>query len=69
MPLSMAKLGQRSKIVRITGRDEVRQHLSELGFNIGGEVTVISDMGGNMILSVKDTRIALDKSMANRIMI
>lgn len=69
MPLTMAQVGERSFIQKITGRDEVRQHLAELGFVVGGEVTVVSEIGGSMILSVKDSRVALDKTMANRIMI
>ncbi|MEG0310800.1 MAG: FeoA family protein [Eubacterium sp.] len=56
-------------IHKITGKDEVRQHLTELGFVVGSSVTIISEIGGNMILSVKESRIALDKTMANRIMI
>lgn len=69
MPLTMAKAGETYTILKITGRDDVRQHLAELGFVVQTEVTVISEMAGNLILQVKDSRIALDKSMANRIMI
>ena len=69
MPLGMASVGDTNTIARITGRDEVRQHLAELGFVVGEEVTVVSEMGGNMILSIKDSRIALDKGMAMRIMV
>ena len=69
MPLTMARPGETVTIRKITGRDEVRQHLAELGFVVGEEVTVVSEMGGNMILSIKDSRIALDKTMAMRIMV
>lgn len=69
MPLTMARAGEKSYIQKITGKDEVRQHLAELGFVVGGEVTVVSELAGNMITSIKDSRIALDKTMANRIMI
>ncbi len=69
MPLTMAKTGETVTIRKITGRDEVRQHLAELGFVVDGSVTVVSEMAGNLILQVKDSRIALDKTMANRIMI
>ena len=69
MPLSMAHVGDANIIKRITGRDEVRQHLSEMGFVEGAEVTVISELGGNLILSVKESRVALDKTMASRIMV
>lgn len=68
MPLTMAKQGETVTIRKITGKDEVRQHLAELGFVVDGEVTVVSELGGNLILQVKDSRIALDRSMANRIM-
>ena len=69
MPLSMAAAGEQLTIRKITGRDEVRQHLAELGFVVGAQVKVVSEMGGNLILSVKDSRIALDKAMAMRIMV
>lgn len=69
MPLTMAKQGETNYIQKITGRDEVRQHLAELGFVVGGRVTVVNVIGGNMILQVKESRIALNRGMANRIMI
>ncbi|MDF3004704.1 MAG: FeoA family protein [Candidatus Fimivivens sp.] len=69
MPLTMAKPGEVNYICKITGKDEVRQHLAELGFVVGERVTVVSEIGGNMILSIKDSRIALDKGMVNRIII
>ncbi|HHU89481.1 MAG TPA: ferrous iron transport protein A [Clostridiaceae bacterium] len=69
MPLSMAGAGETNYIRKIIGKDQVRRHLENLGFVIGEPVTVISQMNGNMILSIKNSRIALDKSMANRIMI
>lgn len=69
MPLSMAKPGETFSIVKITGKDEIRQHLAELGFVVNGAVTVVSELGGSLILQVKDSRIALDKDMANRILI
>ena len=56
-------------IRKITGTDKVRQHLAELGFVVDSEVRVISEFEGNLILQVKESRIALDKSMANRIMV
>ena len=68
MPLTMAKQGETVTIRKITGKDEVRQHLAELGFVVDGEVTVVSELGGNLILQVKYSRIALDRAMANRIM-
>ena len=69
MPLTFAKAGQTSRIVKITGKDEVRQHLANLGFVSGEQVTVIAEMAGSLILKIKASRIALDKNMANRIMI
>ena len=69
MPLTMARPGDTVTIRKITGRDEVRQHLAELGFVVGTEVTVVSELGGNLILHVKESRIALDKTMAMRIMV
>ena len=69
MPLSMAKTGETVTIRKITGKDEVRQHLAELGFVVDSDVTVVSEIGGNLIVQVKDSRIALDKTMANRIMV
>lgn len=69
MPLGMASVGEVNVVKQITGKDEVRQHLAELGFVAGAEVKVISELGGNLILSVKESRIALDRAMAMRIMI
>ena len=69
MPLGMAQVGETNIIRKITGRDEVRQHLAEIGFVVGEEVRVVSELGGNLILSVKDSRVALDRSMAARILV
>ena len=69
MPLSMARTGETFTILKITGKDEVRQHLAELGFVVDGEATVVSELGGSLILQVKESRIALDRDMANRILI
>ncbi len=69
MPLSMSKKGETVTIRKITGKDEVRQHLAELGFVVDSDVTVINEIAGNLILQVKDSRIALDRTMANRIMV
>ena len=69
MPLTLAKPGETVTIRKITGKDELRQHLAELGFVVDSTVTVVSEIAGNLILKVKDSRIALDRSMANRIMI
>ena len=69
MPLTMAKTGETNHIQKITGRDEVRQHLAELGFVVGERVTVINAIGGNVIMQIKESRIELNRDMANRIMI
>lgn len=69
MPLSMAKSGETFTILKVSGKDEIRQHLAELGFVVDGKVTVVSELGGSLILQVKNSRIALDRGMANRIMI
>ncbi len=69
LPLSLAEPMVPQSIAKITGKDEVRRHLAELGLVLGEEVTVISALGGNLILQVKDSRIALDRELANRIMV
>ena len=69
MPLTMTKAGETVMIRKISGKDEVRQHLAELGFVVDNDVMVVSEIGGNLIVQVKDSRIALDKTMANRILI
>ncbi len=69
MPLTMASVGEINIIRRITGKDEIRLHLAELGFVVGAEIVVISKLGKNMILSVKESRIAIDETLANRIIV
>ncbi len=67
MPLTMLAPGEEGVIRRISGKDEVRSHLAELGFVAEATVKVISSIGGNLILQVKDSRVALDREMAGRI--
>lgn len=69
MPLTMAKAGEKMVIKKINGRDEAKRFLESLGFVIGTNVTVVSELGGNIILNVKESRIAIDKTMANRIIV
>ncbi len=69
MPISMANTGTLVTIKKISGNDEVRQHLATLGFVVGEKVSVVSENCGNMILNVKDSRIALDRTLANRILV
>ncbi len=68
MPLTMARPGDTVTIRKVTGRDEVRQHLAELGFVVDGTVTVVSEIAGNLILQVKESRVALDRTLANRVL-
>ena len=68
MPLSMAKMGETVTIKKLGGKDEVRQHMAELGFVVEEKVTVVNEMNGNLILQVKDSRIALGKALAAKIM-
>lgn len=69
MPLAMVKSGEKVRILKITGKDEVRQHLAELGFVVDTDIMVVSEIAGNLIVQVKSSRVALDKSMAMRIMV
>ena len=69
MTLTLAKAGESCVIQKITGRDEVRQHLAELGFVVDAQVMVVNEIAGNLIVQVKQSRIALDRTMANRIMV
>ena len=69
MPLSMMEAGKPNVIKKVGGREETRRFLENLGFVVGGTVTVISETDGNMIVNVKDSRVAIGKDMANKIMI
>ena len=69
MPLTMTKAGDTVTIRKITGKDEVRQHLAELGFVVGETVTVVNEISGNLIVQVKEARIALDKTLAMRVIV
>ena len=68
IPLTSAKAGETVTIKKITGRDELRRHLAEMGFVVDDDVTVVNEMAGNLIVQVKDSRVALNKDMANRIL-
>ncbi len=69
MPLTMVRTGEQKLIKQINGKAETKHFLESLGFVVGGNITVISDLGGNMIVNIKDARVALSKSMANRIIV
>ena len=69
MPLSLAAVGEESTVKKIGGSAEVKKHLENLGFVVGGAVTVISALNGNVIVRVKDSRVALNDELARRIMV
>ena len=69
MPLTMAKAGEPNIIKKVGGKEETRQFLENLGFVTGGTVTVVSEVGGNLIVNVKESRVAIGKDMANKIMV
>ena len=69
MPLTMVKTGEENTIKKVGGKEETRRFLENLGFETGGVVTVVSEIGGNMIVNVKDSRVAIGKDMANKIMV
>ena len=69
MPLLLADVGEENVIKRIGGSPEVKQHLENLGFVVGGSVIIVNTMGGNLIVNVKETRVAVSREMAQKIMI
>ncbi len=69
MPLSLADVGEENTIKKIGGNAEVKQHLENLGFVVGGNVTVITALGGNVIVNVKESRVAISEEMARKIMV
>ncbi|HIY28743.1 MAG TPA: ferrous iron transport protein A [Firmicutes bacterium] len=69
MPLTLMKTGESQTIKRIGGREDTRRFLENLGFVVGGTVTVVSELGGNVIVNVKDSRVAVSREMASKIMV
>ena len=69
MPLILAAAGETHTIRKVSGNPEVKKHLEDLGFVVGGEVTVVSAIGGNLIVNVKESRIAISREMAGKIMV
>ncbi len=69
MPLMLAQVGEENIIRKVGGKPEVKAHLENLGFVAGGVVTIINTMGGNVIVNVKESRIAISKEMAQKIMV
>jgi len=69
MPLVMADTGEENIIKRVGGSPEMKKHLEDMGFTVGGAVTVMNTIGGNLIVKVKESRVAISKEMAARIMV
>ncbi len=69
MPLVLADVGEENIIKKIGGTPEVKKHLENLGFVVGGNVTVINTINGNLIVNVKEARVAISREMAQKIMI
>lgn len=69
MPLTMVKTGEANIIKKVGGKEETRRFLENLGFVTGSIVTVISEIGGNMIVNIKESRVAINKEMANKILV
>lgn len=69
MPLMMAKTGENHSIKRIGGKAETKQHLENLGFVIGAPITIITQLGGNVIVNIKESRVAISREMASKIMV
>ena len=69
MPLTLANIGEENIIKKINGTPQQKQHLSDIGFVVGGKVTAVSDLNGSLIVNVKESRVAIGKSMAMKIMI
>ena len=69
LPLTMASQGEPMTIKKIGGKQETKKFIETLGFVVGGTVTVVSEINGNMIVNVKDSRVAIGKDMANKIMV
>ncbi len=69
MPLSFAQVGEENTIKRVGGSPEVKKHLENLGFVVGGSVMIINTLGGNVIVNVKESRVAISEEMARKIMI
>ncbi|MBQ7335862.1 MAG: ferrous iron transport protein A [Clostridia bacterium] len=69
MPLTLASVGEENMILKIGGNPEVKKHLEDLGFVVGGSVSIINTIGGNLIVNVKDARIAISREMAQKIFV
>lgn len=69
MPLVLANIGEARIVRRIGGSPETKRHLEDLGFTVGGEVSIVSSLGGNVIVKVKDSRVAVSDELARKIMV
>ena len=69
IPLTMSRTGEINRIKKVGGREDTRRFLENLGFVVGSDVTVVTEIGGNVIVNVKESRVAISKEMANRIWI
>ena len=69
MPLMLAGIGEENTIKKIGGSPEIKKHLEDLGFVVGGSVTIVNALGGNVIVNVKESRVAIREEMARRIMV
>lgn len=69
MPLMLAGIGEENTIKKIGGSPEIKKHLEDLGFVVGGSITVVNALGGNVIVNVKESRVAISEEMARRIMV
>ena len=69
MPLTMVKAGETSSIKKLGGKTEIRQHLENLGFVVGTPITMISEISGNVIVCIKESRVAISREMASKILV
>ena len=69
MPLTLAEIGKENIVKRMTGKQQVKSHLEDLGFVVGSPITVINTIGGNVIVNIKESRIAISREMAQKIMV
>ncbi len=69
MPLTLANIGEENIILKVGGNQEIKKHLEDMGFVAGGNITVISTIGGNLIVNVKESRVAISREMACKIMV
>ena len=69
MPLTLANAGEENTILKVGGSAEVKKHLEDLGFVAGGTVSIVSSLGGNVIVKVKEARVAISEEMARKLMV